>query len=189
MVRVPLDTLDEQTQQEYWKNKAAEAAGEQSADTPSAHAQPKEDAPQTKTKKTKKAKKTPKKKRKSHPRTTKNCRCSDREHCDHAWINADEGAGTVVKSTGKMYWAHKASTLGFAKQEVLLDAVALNDAASHDSKSLVPHLSRLLSRHPDLSLLRRICGSIPRIAVSSSRFPPYFQRFLGISAASARRDR
>jgi len=109
--------------------------------------QPKQDTPKTKTEK---VKKTPKKKRKSHPRTTKNCRCSDREHCDHAWINADEGAGTVVKSTGKMYWAHKASTLGFADQEVLLDAVALNDAASHDSQSLVPHLSRLLSRHPDL---------------------------------------
>ena len=150
VVRVPLDTLDEQTQQEHLKNKAAEAAGEQSTDTPSAHAQPKEDAPKTKTKKAKKTKKTPKKKRKSHPRTTKNCRCSDREHCDHAWINADEGAGTVVKSTGKMYWAHKASTLSFAKQEVLLDAVALSDAASHDSQSLVPHLSRLLSRHPDL---------------------------------------
>ena len=63
----------------------------------------------------------------------KNCRCARREHCDHSWINADEGAGTVVKSTGKMYWAHKASTLCFADQEVLLDAVALHDAASHDS--------------------------------------------------------
>jgi hypothetical protein len=147
VVRVPLDTLDEQTQQEHLKNKAAEAAGEQSTDTPSVHAQPQKDTPKANTKK---AKKTPKKKRKSHPRTTKNCRCPDREHCDHAWINADEGAGTVVKSTGKMYWAHKASTLGFANQEVLLDAVALNDAASHDSKSVVPHLGRLFSRHPDL---------------------------------------
>jgi uncharacterized glyoxalase superfamily protein PhnB len=91
-----------------------------------------------------------KKKRKSHPRTTKNCRCKDREHCDHAWVNADAGAGTVVKSTGKMYWGHKASTLCFAEQEVLLDAVAVSDAASHDSQSLVPHLSRLLLRHPDL---------------------------------------
>ncbi len=91
-----------------------------------------------------------KKKRKSHPRTTKNCRCQDRQHCDHAWVNADAGAGTVVKSTGKMYWGHKASTLSFAEQEVLLDAVAMSDAASHDSQSLVPHLSRLLQRHPDL---------------------------------------
>ena len=64
-----------------------------------------------------------KKKRKSHPRTTKACRCKDRDHCDHEWINADDGVGTVVKSTGKMYWGHKASTLGFPRQEVLLDAV------------------------------------------------------------------
>ena len=144
VIRVPLDTLDEAAQQAYRENKAAEAA-----EAPSTKTQPEEDARKTKPHATKK-KKPPNKKRKSHPRTTKNCRCTDREHCDHAWINADEGAGTVVKSTGKMYWAHKASTLGFANQEVLLDAVALNDAASHDSQSLVPHLSRLLSRHPDL---------------------------------------
>ncbi len=115
--------------------------------TQSADAQEKDSGPKTKAKQ---AKKPPKKKRKSHPRTTKNCRCANREHCDHSWVNADEGAGTVVKSTGKMYWAHKASTLCFADQEVLLDAVALHDAASHDSQSLVPHLSRLLARHPDL---------------------------------------
>jgi hypothetical protein len=101
--------------------------------------------------------KTAKPKRKSHPRVTKNCRCEDREHCDHVWVNADEGAGTVVKSTGKMYWGHKASTLSFADQEVLLDAVAMSDAASHDSKSLVPHLSRLFDRHPDLrGLITRV---------------------------------
>ena len=141
VLRVPLDTLDEATQQEIRENKKREANQAQSS-----KAQAEEDTPKT-TPQTKKAKK---KKRKSHPRTTKNCRCSDREHCDHAWVNADEGAGTVVKSTGKMYWAHKASTLCFADQEVLLDAVALNDAATHDSQSLVPHLSRLLSRHPNL---------------------------------------
>jgi len=93
------------------------------------------------------------KKRKSHPRVTKNCRCQDRRHCDHAWISADAGAGTVVKSANKMYWGHKASTLCFADQEVLLDAVAMSDAASHDSQSLVPHLSRLFKRHPDLQEL------------------------------------
>ncbi|HEY79982.1 MAG TPA: hypothetical protein G4O05_02730, partial [Caldilineae bacterium] len=73
--------------------------------------------------------------RKSHPRTTKPCRCPDRHHCPHPWINADDGAGTVVKSSGRMYWAHKASTLGFPGQEVLLDAVAMSDAATHDSQS------------------------------------------------------
>ena len=99
---------------------------------------------QRKTKKAKKARK------KSHPRTTKRCRCKDRQHCPHPWINADDGAGTVVKSTGKMYWAHKASTLCFPGQQVLLDAVAMSDAASHDSQSLVPHLNRLFQLHPDL---------------------------------------
>jgi hypothetical protein len=96
------------------------------------------------------AQKAQKNKRKSHPRTTKNCRCRDREHCDHQWVSADLGAGTVVKGPSRMYWGHKASTLGLAHQEILLDAVAMSDAASHDSQSVVPHLQRLFSRHPDL---------------------------------------
>jgi len=98
----------------------------------------------------KKGKKANKARKKSHPKTTKGCRCEDRTHCPHPWINADDGAGTVVKSSGKMYWAHKASTLGFPGQQVLLDAVPLSDAASHDSASLVPHLERLFQFHPDL---------------------------------------
>lgn len=89
-------------------------------------------------------------KRKSHPRTTKSCRCPDRTICPHPWHSADEGAGTVVKAGGKMYWAHKASTLCFPGQHVLLDAVAMSDAASHDSTSLVPHLERLFGFHPQL---------------------------------------
>ena len=101
-------------------------------------------------KKAKKVKKAAKSPRKSHPKTTKCCRCKDREHCSHPWVNADDGAGTVVKSTGKMYWAHKASTLCFPGQEVILDAVAMSDAASHDSQSLVPHLKRLFDLHPAL---------------------------------------
>jgi hypothetical protein len=63
---------------------------------------------------------------------------------------SDEGAGTVVKQRGKMRWAHKASTTSFAGQEILLDAVAMNDAASHDSRSIVPHLERVFDRHPEL---------------------------------------
>jgi hypothetical protein len=98
----------------------------------------------------KKIKKAAKPRRKSHPKTTKHCRCKDREHCSHPWVNADDGAGTVVKSTGKMYWAHKASTLCFPGQEVILDAAAMSDAASHDSQSLVPHLQRLFDLHPAL---------------------------------------
>jgi len=31
-----------------------------------------------------------------------------------------------------MYWGHKASTISFANQEILLDAAAMTDAASHD---------------------------------------------------------
>ena len=100
-------------------------------------------------KRARKGKKPQKPRKKSHPKTTKACRCRDREHCPHPWINADEGAGTVVKSTGKMYWAHKASTLGFPGQQVLLDAAAMSDAASHDSTSLFPHLNRLFGLHPD----------------------------------------
>lgn len=91
-----------------------------------------------------------KKTRKSQSKATKRCRCKDRTQCPHEWVLADEGAGTVVKQRGKMVWAHKASTLSFAGQEVLLDAVAMSDAASHDSRSLLPHLRRLLERHPEL---------------------------------------
>ena len=91
-----------------------------------------------------------KKTRKSQSKTTKCCRCEDWATCPHEWVQADEGAGTVVKQRGKMVWAHKASTLSFANQEVLLDAVAMSDAASHDSRSLVPHLGRFFDRHPEL---------------------------------------
>jgi len=89
-------------------------------------------------------------KRKSHPKTSKSCRCKDRANCPHPWVSADDGAGTVVKSTGKMYWGHKASTISFANQEILLDAVAMTDAASHDSQSLPAHVARVFKLHPDL---------------------------------------
>ena len=89
--------------------------------------------------------------KKSHPRTTKNCRCKDRERCGHPWVSADPGAGTVVKTGRVMHWAHKASTLCFVGQQVLLDAVALSDAAIHDSRSVEPHLARLFERLPELA--------------------------------------
>jgi hypothetical protein len=89
--------------------------------------------------------------KKSHPKTTKNCRCDDRRICSHPWISADAGAGTVVKTGGVMHWAHKASTLCFAGQGVLLDAVAMTDAATHDSRSVEPHLARLFARLPELT--------------------------------------
>lgn len=89
-------------------------------------------------------------KKKSVPATIKNCRCKDRHVCPHEWVSADEGAGTVTKSTNKQYWAHKASTIGLPEQQILLDAVAMSDAASHDSQGLVPHLARLFARYPEL---------------------------------------
>ena len=134
------------------REKTAEISGKAAAaptsSPPAKNDKSRSQAPKKTNRKAPKA--TPKKQRKSHPRTTKNWRCQDRQHCAHAWVNTDVGAGTVVKSTGKMYWGHKASTLSFADQEVPLDAVAMSDAASHDSQSLLPHLSRLFDRHPDL---------------------------------------
>lgn len=88
--------------------------------------------------------------RKSHPRTIKTCRCPERKRCPHPWVSADPGAGTVSKSGGKRYWAHKASTIGIPGQEVLLDAVAMSDAASHDSTSLEAHLERVFRDFPEL---------------------------------------
>lgn len=88
--------------------------------------------------------------KKSHPKTTKNCRCAARDNCPHEWISADDGAGTVVKHAGKMYWAHKASTMCLPGQEVLIDAVAMTDAASHDSQCLHPHIERIFKLFPPL---------------------------------------
>lgn len=87
--------------------------------------------------------------KKSHPRTTKGCRCPQWEDCRHPWISADEGAGTVVKAGHKMYWAHKCSTFALSGLvEIPLDAVAMMDAASHDSRSLVAHLERIEKLYP-----------------------------------------
>lgn len=88
--------------------------------------------------------------RKAQSRTIKSCRCSERAHCPHPWQLADAGAGTVVKSANQMYWAHKASTLVFPQQGVLLDAAAMRDAASHDSTSLLESCERLFADHPTL---------------------------------------
>jgi hypothetical protein len=47
-----------------------------------------------------------------------------------------------------MYWAHKASMLALPRQGVPLDAVAVTDAASHDSHTLEPSLRRLFDNLP-----------------------------------------
>lgn len=87
--------------------------------------------------------------RKSQSKLTKRCSCEDKEQCTHEWVLRDDGAGTVVKGGGKMHWAHKASILALPKQGVPVEAVAMTDAANHDSKSLLPHLRRLHAHQPE----------------------------------------
>lgn len=88
--------------------------------------------------------------KKSQSRMHKSCSCADKESCPHPWTLADDGAGTVVKSSKKMYWAHKASVLALPRQEIPLDAVALHDAASHDGQTLLPHIERLYENLPEV---------------------------------------
>ncbi len=89
--------------------------------------------------------------KKSHPKTTKRCQCPQWQDCPHDRVSADVGAGAVVKAGRKMYWAHKVSTFALGGPiEIPLDAVAMMDAASHDSRSLVPHLERIETRFPDV---------------------------------------
>jgi len=90
-------------------------------------------------------------KKKSQSKITKNCRCANRETCEHEWELADEGAGTIVKAHNKMYWGHKASVLGLPKQGVAIDAVAIIDGASHDGKTFFPHVEKVFKQYPDLS--------------------------------------
>jgi len=93
-------------------------------------------------------------KTKSQSRTVKACRCEDREQCPHPWVLSDPGAGTVVKGGrgGKRrYWAHKAAVLSTGPDGIPLDAVAMTDAATHDSAALVPHLDRFFATYPELT--------------------------------------
>jgi hypothetical protein len=92
-------------------------------------------------------------KTKSQSRVIKPCRCEDRERCQHRWVLSDPGAGTVVKGGRggkKRYWAHKAAVLSTGPDGIPLDAVAMTDAATHDSAALVPHLDRLFALFPAL---------------------------------------
>ncbi|MCK5879962.1 MAG: hypothetical protein KAH24_09280, partial [Holophagae bacterium] len=97
-----------------------------------------------------------KEKKKSQSHLTKSCRCEDRENCPHPWEMSDNGAGTVVKHGGKMYWAHKSSIIGLPDQGIPLIALATTDAASHDSQSLSETLEFMKTHFPEL-LARADC--------------------------------
>jgi len=89
-----------------------------------------------------------KQQKKSQAKVGKSCGCKEKETCPHEWRLVDDGAGTVVKSANRMYWAHKASMLALPRQGVPLDAVAVTDAASHDSHTLEASLRRLFDNLP-----------------------------------------
>ena len=88
--------------------------------------------------------------KKSQSKTTKNCRCPDRDTCEHPWELADDGAGTIVKSNKKMYWGHKAGVIGYPRQGIPLDASAVSDAATFDGKTLYPHVEKLFAALPEI---------------------------------------
>ncbi len=89
-------------------------------------------------------------KKKSQSKTTKNCRCHDKESCPHPWELADDGAGTIVKAHNKFIWGHKASVIGLPVQGIPLDAVAVSDAATYDGKTFFPHVERLFDHIPEI---------------------------------------
>jgi len=82
-------------------------------------------------------------------RLTKRCRHEDHDACNCRWIEGDAGAGVVVKSSSKKFWAHKAAILGYAGTTVPLDIAVAACASSHDSTTLEPHLERLSELLPE----------------------------------------
>ena len=88
--------------------------------------------------------------KKSQSKLTKNCRCPKWDACPHDWVLSDPGAATVVKSRTKMYWAHKASILGFPEQGAILDVIAVADSATHDGKPFFPHVQSFFERYPQV---------------------------------------
>ncbi len=89
-------------------------------------------------------------KKKSQSKMTKNCRCEDRDNCHHPWELADDGAGTIVKGSKKIVWGHKASIVGLPLQGIPLDAVAVADGATHDSRTFFPHFEIMLDHLPEV---------------------------------------
>jgi hypothetical protein len=88
--------------------------------------------------------------KKSQSKVTKRCTCSNKETCSHEWYLVDDGCGTVVKSNGKMHWAHKAAVFSLPQQGVPLDVVAVSDAATNDGKTLLEHTDRIFTLYPHL---------------------------------------
>lgn len=83
-------------------------------------------------------------------RLTKRCRHEDHNACNCPWIEGDAGAGVVVKSSSKQFWAHKVAFIGFAGTTVPLDIAVVNCASAHDSTTLEPHLDRLCEVLPEV---------------------------------------
>ena len=103
-----------------------------------------------------------KEQKKSQSKLTKKCRCQDRDKCEHDWVLADEGAGTIVKSITKMYWGHKASIVGFPRQGVPLDARAVLDGSTHDGETYFPHVEKVFDTYPVIK------GSVKRALYDSA---------------------
>lgn len=80
---------------------------------------------------------------------TKRCRHEDHDACNCPWVEGDAGAGVVVKSSTKKYWAHKAAVIGYAGTTVPLDLAVVSCASMHDSTTLEPHLDRLRRDFPE----------------------------------------
>ena len=90
-------------------------------------------------------------KKKSQSKVTKSCRCEQWSSCPHEWVLSDDGAGTIVKSKTKMVWGHKASVVGLPKQGIAIDAVAVNDGATHDGQTCFPHVEKVFNDYPTLA--------------------------------------
>jgi len=85
------------------------------------------------------------------PRIRKSCDCG-RDHwdrCEHGWKPTDPGAAVVVKGPTRIYWAHKASIVGFGLSEIPIDGRVLQYAADSDGKTLLPHLELLQTDIPE----------------------------------------
>lgn len=93
-----------------------------------------------------------KEKRRKVPNLRKTCDCGKEkwEICPHPWVPTDLGAAVVVKGPTRVYWAHKTSVVSFGDSEIPFDVRVLNYAATHDGKTLIPHLELLEKCMPDV---------------------------------------